>query len=384
MNRDERFWQKGIDSRRLYLYLKKHLGMLLGVTVLCALLAAGIYYPVKTLQAGEPMYEGVSQYYITFRVDEFGDVYDYYNAYTWNHDVITCDAITDYALTLLPETVTREQIKESVKAELPGDERFMTVTVTTPDAALTGAIQDAYTKTLPRFAEMTKGLGDIVLTQQSPVQVAAVDYKTENAALLGAVLGFLGTLSVLLLRFGADDAFYVEGDVKKQFPYPFLGQITKNRNGLYLQELWTNLRYCGKDGRDFCLVGCDGAVTKETAQVLEELSAKKTSETDQSALRGRVKDEAGGPEQKTESHRYQFRAVGSGITESLTAQDYALLRQAQGVLIVLAFGRTDGRAAAHLAEQLSKQDCPVTGVILSGGEERFLERYYGRKGRRRL
>lgn len=381
----ERFWQEGVDGKRLALHLLHHVWLILAAAAAGALVCAGIYLPVKTWKAGAAKYAAVSQYYITFNTDEFGKVYDYYNAYTWEHDVITCDAITEYALQYLPESVTKEQLKESVTAKLPGDERFMTVTVATQDPALSDLIQEAYMQTLPHFAEITKGLGTITLTQWEPAKEVPVDYKTGSALFLGALLGLGFSLFALLLWYGLDDSFYVEEDLRRRFPYPVLGQITAKQDAAFLRELAVNAGRLLPAGGGFAVAGTQEAAVLSAAETLKALQEKirddvlATDGTMGGAGTGFAATETADSRDVGKTARTYAAFPTGARVGALTEADYEAMRSMDGVILALPYGGRDGRAAAHLAAQLEKQGCAVCGMVLTGGKDWFLKRYYGKK-----
>ena len=124
------YMEQGIDLKRLVLVLGKKLWLILAGVILGAVLGGITYKIVTNMTNGEPEYQANADYYITFNFDEFNYGADYYNAYTWD-GILRDDPIVDYALTLLPEEITKDMVKAAVTGEMLGDYRILTVHVKT-------------------------------------------------------------------------------------------------------------------------------------------------------------------------------------------------------------------------------------------------------------
>ena len=98
--------EQGMDMKRLFLVLGKKMWLVLLGAVLGALLGGITYKIVTNITNGEPEYRASADYYITF----FKDGADYFNAYTWD-GILRDDPIVDYAMTLLPEEITKDMVK---------------------------------------------------------------------------------------------------------------------------------------------------------------------------------------------------------------------------------------------------------------------------------
>ena len=148
----EEYLNQGLDLRRLLLILGGKLWLIFAGIVLGAAAGAAIYLLYTQVTNGMPEYRASSDYYISFNFDEFENGNDYYNAYTWD-GILRNDPIVDYALTLLPQTVTKTMVQQAVSGEMLGDYRVLTVHVTTADKALTEQISEAYHQSMVHFGE---------------------------------------------------------------------------------------------------------------------------------------------------------------------------------------------------------------------------------------
>ena len=312
--------QQRVDLKRLVLVLGKRMWLVLPGICLGALLGALVYRIVTGITNGYPEYRASADYYITFNFDEFQYGTDYYNAYTWD-SILRDDPIVDYALTLLPEEVTKEMVKDAVTGEMLGDYRILTVHVTTTDRERTDQIAEAYTKAMTHFGEEIEMLSEIQLWSMEEATLLAKNTRTPNAAFLGGLLVGLGVLMGLLLYYCLEDGVYLAGDVEERYHLPLLGYRTKTEDSGEEAILQTNLQYlCGGEGE---ILWWDG----------EELP---------------------GPE------------------------EYEGLRQAKALVVTIPWGRPVGRKAGRCLYQLMLQGCRVKGCVLTGAENRFLKAYYGR------
>ena len=122
--KEEKFWQEGMDGKRLALCLFRRIWLLPAGGAAGALLAVGIYLLRTLVFAGPAEYQVFSQYRIYFDSEKYGEIQDYYNAYTWG-EIMKTDQVLDYVMEALPETVTREQVRAAVSVGQMNDIRLM-------------------------------------------------------------------------------------------------------------------------------------------------------------------------------------------------------------------------------------------------------------------
>lgn len=311
---------QGLDLRRLILLLLYRFRVVAAAVLLGALLGAGTYRLVTSVTNGYPEYRATSDYYISFNLDEHGNAVDYYNAYTWDN-ILRDDPIVDYALTLLPESVTKEQVEAAVTGEMLGDYRILTVKVTTRDAGLTTQIAESYHESLVHFGEIIDMLDHIEVWDRGETVELVKNTKTGNAAFLGALLGGLVGLFGLLFYYVLEDAVYVEMDASCRFGLPVYGMLTEKEDSSYLKLYQNNLLYAIKD-------------------------------------------------RKAETWNVEY------LPEK---EDFERLRQAEALLLIIPWGRRNGAQTRRLLELMEIQDCKVDGFLILGARDRFVRAYYGRK-----
>lgn len=337
----ERFMQEGIDLKRLFLLFIKRIWIIVAAIVGGALIGALLYNGVTSVTNGEKKYRVSSDYYITFNFAQFENSTDYYNAYTWD-SILRDDPIVDYALSLLPDNVTKDQILSSVTGEMLGDYRILTVNVTTTDAELSKLIADAYEKSLAHFAQKIDMLKQIELFSKGEPYPVDLNTRTKNAAFLGGLLGGLFSLFILMILYLLDDAVYVETDFTKRYDIPFLGAVTNQKDEKYLSELQANYKYICTDEKGYYLVNASTSHTLENPciPILME----------------------------------KCKGIKKQIV--LKTESFEDIRNCGGAIILIPFGKTNGKITTKLINLLKKQDCNIAGAILTDADDRFLKNYY--------
>lgn len=95
--REEKFWQEGMDGKRFALCLFKKGWIILAAALAGAAVAAGIYLFAALVLGGKPEYQVFSQYRIYFDKEKYGEIEDYYNAYTWG-EIMKTDQVVDFVM----------------------------------------------------------------------------------------------------------------------------------------------------------------------------------------------------------------------------------------------------------------------------------------------
>ena len=188
------YFKQGIDLKRLFLVLGKKIWLILAAVVVGAVIGGITYKVVTNITNGEPEYRASADYYISF----FESGPDYYNAYTWDN-ILRDDPIVDYALTLLPEEITKDMVKAAVSGEMLGDYRILTVHVNAETKEKADLIAEAYQKSLWNFGQEMALLDKVEVWSQEEAVLFEKNTKIANAAFLGALLAL--SLAVFVLLF---------------------------------------------------------------------------------------------------------------------------------------------------------------------------------------
>ena len=305
--------EQGMDLKRLFLVLGKKIWLVLLGAVLGAVTGGLTYRIVTNITNGEPEYRASADYYITF----FKDGADYFNAYTWD-GILRDDPIVDYALTQLPEDITKDMVKAAVQGEMLGDYRILTVHVNAPTPQMANLIAQAYQESLWHFGQEMELLNTVELWSQEEAVLFEKNNKMGNAAFLGAFIAIVLVSFGLLFYYVLEDAVYVEKDAQKRFGLPVYGLLTKENDEIQRQILGDNLNY---------VFGSSGVETWN-GEILP------------------------------------------------SAEDYEHLRNVKNLLVNILWGRNNGRQVERVLRQLELQGCEVKGLIISEAHDRFIKAYY--------
>mgnify|MGYP003289439087 CR=1 FL=1 len=307
------YMEQGMDLKRLFLVLGKKIWLVLLGAVLGAILGGITYKIVTNITNGEPEYRASADYYITF----FKDGADYFNAYTWD-GILRDDPIVDYALTLLPEEITKDMVKAAVTGEMLGDYRILTVHVNAGTKEMADTIAKAYQDSLWHFAQEMELLNTVELWSQEDAVPFEKNNKTANAAFLGALIAVLLVIFGLLFYYVLEDAVYVEEDGEKRFGLPVYGLLTKGNDEVQKQMFGDNLKY---------VFGEDEVATWNGEKVPD-------------------------------------------------AEDYVHLRSVENLLVNIPWGRNNARQVERVLRQLEFQGCEVKGLMITDADDWFVKSYY--------
>ena len=345
----EDYRRREVDLKRLYLCSQGKLWLLLLLTILGAVIG-GVSYQVIKATRMPITYAAVSKLYISFGVDESGEVYQYYNGYTWN-DLLDTDPVLDRIMEYVPEGYSRKEVQEATTAEILSDIRLLTITV-------------------------EGGTEKFVREIQSAVEEGLVDYARDSAELkrIGVVFAVISCLIAAFLYL-LDDAVYVQEDIEKKYSCKPLGILLKKQKGLqpYARELQADFFYILAEHKCFGLIDMDDHC----------IEGKEDLELVLNAVPGEFvggDGEAGGltwtlPKSEEEQAQdvWHAEAFDEGM---LSEKELARIRELGGAVLLIPFGKDVSRRTSRVLTLLSNQDCPVFGMVISGADEDFVNRYY--------
>ena len=383
MRKDETFWQEGMDGKRFALCFFRRLWLMAISGALGAALGAGLYLFAAVALAGPPEYQVFSQYRIYFDSEKYGEIQDYYNAYTWG-EIMKTDEVVDYVMEVLPEHITKEQVRASVSVGAMNDVKIMPLTITTQDPELSETIAKAYVYGLDRFGHSIEGLDGMDCWLLEEAKKVPRGTKAGNAALLGAVLGAAAGFFGWLFWYCLDDSVYLEADFEDRFGIPVLGVLTEKKDASFRKELETALA--------FCLRGRERISLADAAQAADCCGPEKGRKgrgglsadgAGSAAGGGRCTDSAcpGVKILREAAERMDLETEWEECRWPFDSEAAERMRRNGGILL-LPWGKGSGRMAGRLADRLETLEIPVLGAVIYGVQDRFLHAYYGRKGGR--
>ncbi len=369
----EDYRRREVDLKRLYLCSQGKLWLLLLLTILGAVIG-GVSYQVIKATRMPITYAAVSKLYISFGVDESGEVYQYYNGYTWN-DLLDTDPVLDRIMEYVPEGYSRKEVQEATTAEILSDIRLLTITVEGGTEKFVREIQSAVEEGLVDYARDSAELKRIdVIRTEDPVRVYWDD-KTATAAVIGGVVFAVISCLIAAFLYLLDDAVYVQEDIEKKYSCKPLGILLKKQKGLqpYARELQADFSYILAEHKCFGLIDMDDHC----------IEGKEDLELVLNAVPGEFvggDGEAGGltwtlPKSEEEQAQdvWHAEAFDEGM---LSEKELARIRELGGAVLLIPFGKDVSRRTSRVLTLLSNQDCPVFGMVISGADEDFVNRYY--------
>lgn len=331
-----RYADAGMDMKKLGLCFMRNIWLVLIAAAVGAVAGSVIYTIAHTVPESEREYQAVSKIYLDFAADETGEVYQAYNGYTWN-DLMATVPILDVTMEYLPEDYTREEVAAATKAEILSDLRLLTIIITTHDADRTNMIMQATQKSLVRRGDTAKEFKNIAVIQSEGAELVMADDRMVQAALIGLSIVVVLTLFGMLFYYMLDDRILLTVDLKIVTDASFVGYVGAGER--LDREYNDNLSYLR------ARLG-----TLATLSVAQKTMERTTEEENDAVI---------------------------------TQEKWKELCDAGGVVVVVEYGKVHAAYLAYILDQLKLRECRVAGIAISGADEKFLERYYGRAVGRR-
>lgn len=364
---DKGHMNEKLNLRSFYLRLVKKLWLIPLSGIICGLVALGIYTLATVTFGPARTYQSISNLYIKFAYDENAKTQvDSYNAYTWEHQVMRFDVVSDRIMENLAKEGFAEADKEHVlgdiSAQIPSDVRVLQLTVTDNDRELADAITTAAIRALESYGASDEAFDSIKLMNSDKAALVTYTDRSTVAAVFGAVMGMAAMFLILLLLDAVDDAVYVPEDAERRYDLPILGVLFKDADKagdssdeIFRNDLIATVRTITKGVKDLVFLSVDSIDDEKKS--LEDLEAFK-------------------------------KALGSKMPESIESIDaisvpgrvldnYRKISSCTGVILSVPYGARCGSLADHIISQLKKHGCKVVGVLITRSDRKFLKRYYG-------
>lgn len=346
------YGKEPFDLRLAVLRLAYRLPLIAAVTVLGTLLVGGGYYVKNVLLQGEKTYTATSSYRVEYAVDNVEDMMAVYiNEMSWNtymQSQMFLDAVEKHLVEAGMEEIGRQELTESIYAQVLSDLRLPSTTVTTASPEKSVAIAHAVEAAMVR--ELSEEVSEIdYMTVIDPGDVAEEVrpvLRVRRVSIFGAILSCFSVIAILLLKETGDDCIWLPASVWKRYGVKVAGTIES-------RELAENINYffrkgmseeSSKKGTAVCAVQED-LDSEEVLKRLKEICSETCGE---------------------------WFAVPSPLKNPQVA---GKLREAEGILLAVKAGNHAGRAFERVLEYLEQQDCQVTAAILWDADEKLLRRY---------
>lgn len=375
MKKNDEYLNRGMDLKRLVMYFQRKIWIILLLAAVGAAIG-GISYQIIRSVRMPVEYTAVSKLYIRFGYDETGEVYQYYNGYTWN-DLLDTDPIMELVMKNLPG-YDKEEVRAATEAEILSDIRLLTVTVSGGNEKFVREIRDAVEDGLAEYAKESEELQQIKVIRSDAPQRIYWDNRTTAACVTGAV--FLGLIAFFIFAFhyALDDAVYIQTDVEKKYGQRALGIMAESQKGLqpYTRELKANIHYLLAEHKQFAILDMANHAKMRQMELermlnWEEAGTLGGDERIENELVWHVREE----DEDEEPVPGEWEIIS--FDENIMAKEQCQkIREIGGVIILLPFGEDASRKTQRILELLKNQDCKVLGMIIAQADEEFLNRYY--------
>lgn len=187
----------------------------------CIVFALG-YYLFQFVWDDEEKYVAQAELYLEYATDVRLDNI-YINDYTWQNLVHTDRAI-DYVREKISYSMTDEELKSCVTANLVSDVRFVTLKVTTQDPGQAVELAKHFQEAIILFSEDMVDIENIVIfTNADHAEEIVKENKTVNMAITGTVAGVVFSVFLVLFCYTFDDSVYIPLTFERRFGIPVIG-----------------------------------------------------------------------------------------------------------------------------------------------------------------
>lgn len=379
MNKKE-YRNEGLDFRRLSLYFKTRIWIVLLLAVIGGGLGALTYQVVKSVYM--PIeYKAESKLYIVFATDPTGEVYQYYNGYTWN-DLIHSDMIMDCIMVFAPD-YDKDEIREWIEASIISDIRVLTVTVKGDNEKEVREIQYAVEQGLVAYSVIADQLFSVTTIRSVAPERVYWEDRTVSSGIIGAVIFALCTFAFYFVGFITDDAIYVQSDLEKRYGYKALGVMPRSQKGLqpYFQELKAGILHEVMSSRKFVFVDLDDHCDLKAQDFERMLNWQEGGSLDNfkdvsGQMLWHIMDEEDDGLFLSESKEKEW-LIYPFNSEGMCEESAELIRNVGGIFILIPFGvGAASRKLERVLTFLKNQDLNVYGIIISDADEDYLMRYF--------
>ena len=325
-----------VDYRLLWLRFKQKIWIIPIAILLGAVLTAAGYYCARVVVAGGRSYQTKSVFYIEFGKDSEGELYDYYNYFTWD-EVVHMDYFMDRLYDGMNGEYSKEELASYVAANIDSDVRYLYVRCTTHNPELSLRLAAAMEELVPQFAGTKEEFESIQIAQTAVEAKDSTVLRMGNACFLGACLGLgvsvLWILAVLLM----DTSIQLPASFERRYHIPCLGAE-------FMPEFIPNCSYLLKD-----------------AAKIAKIPAEETDVSD-IMLGGEVSAEV--------------IDCKNPITYS---EELDKIRECDKVVLCVRAGRKNDESIRRMLEQMGRQGIRVSAAVLVGADEKLISEYYRRK-----
>ena len=351
------FAREEVDYKLFFLRLLKKIWIIpLGI-VIGSLLVGGLYCGYHFVIGEGRVYEATTAYYITYDTDVDGVEKEYYNYFTWEQYSDT-DLFIDPVAEAMQGEMTKQEVIDNTAATIESDHRYAFTHSTSADKAQAIALEAAMSRQMLNVPEMNVDIVSVeiisvpTLDNLEDVSLIFVDH----AFIIGAILGFFGSLVWALISFGMDSAVHIPASLERRYAKPCIGAAS-------MEEFAYNAGTILGGVSKLAIVSPDDEeVAKKASELLnaelEEAAEKKPAD---SSVTSEVK------------HVFDKMVCKN---PAISPESADVIRGCDGVLVAVKAGCKNSRKLQRMLEQLARQDIEVTAFMLVGEDVKLIKKYY--------
>lgn len=351
------------DLRLTVLRMLRSLHIIVGITLVGTVLFGGGYYLKNVLLQKDTTYEAISTYRVSY-VEEPSKSGDYYiNEMTWNTYVDSkefLDAVyahlRELAIAWDSEFVgCADELAAMLDVRLASDVHVPATVVTTTSEGWTVLIAQAVEEAMVQeFVENNRQVAAVQVIDPALEAVETVkDVRPLRAVILSAVLSLFFAVVWFLLKELSEDAVWLPASLHRRYGLRCLGYVNS-------PELLSNLEYTlGKCAKIAVCAVSDAVNPAEVIQILQE----------------KLADDAAMRQYNDIVRTMEWISVPAPM---LCPEGSQVMRECDGVLLVVPAGKYAAKTLEYVLEYLQTQDIEVTAALLFDADEWLIRMYYGK------
>ena len=328
------------DLRLTVLRMIRNFPVIAGVTLMGILVFGGGYFVKNVLLNRNTTYETNSTYRVSY-VEEPSKAGDYViNEMTWN-TYVDSQEFQNAVLTHLSVTDVDMELASMIDIRLESDVHVPITVVTAESEELTLQLAQAVEQTMVKdFVETNEQIGKIeVITPALEVWEVVPDVRPLRAVVLSGILSCFFVVIFLLLKELSDNSIWLPATLRKRYGLKVLGTVNS-------PDFEANLDYIMGTGKTIAVCAVDSEV--DPTEVIRVLAEKQNRE---------------------------WIPVPAPM---LCPESSHVMRDAEGVLLVVKAGKYAEKTLDYVMEYLLTQDIPVAAALLWDADEWLIRMYYGK------
>ena len=351
------------DLRLTVLRMIRNLHIIAGITLVGTVLFGGGYYVKNVLLQKDTTYEVTSTYRVSY-VEEPTKPGEYYiNEMTWNTYVDSKEFLDAVYAHLQEITIAldsrfvknADELAAMIDAKLASDVHVPSTVVTTTSAEWTLFIAQAVEAVMVQeFVENNEQVSAIeVIDPAEEASKVVPDVRPLRAFVLSCVLSLFFAVVCFLLKELGEDGIWLPATMRRKYGLKAVGTINS-------PELLSNLEFAFENCEK--LVVCATNDEVNPAEVITSLQEK-------------LADDA---TMKQCSDKFKNKEWISVPAPMLCPEGSKIMRECDGVLLVVRAGIHGGKTLEYVLEYLDTQEIEVTAALLWDADEWLLRMYYGK------